>query len=347
LYSFKLSTPGNPYQTSFLPNHTFFNQTNQDFLLISLSSIALYTAPVFDDWFYATTEETETASLAFPYENAYYQNSWTSIMACTERHQFCNPNLGTGSPASCTSFNGSNALFFDDLLQNNGSNIHLNNRQWATTFRLLMTLDQSAISSVLDILDTTTLDAEAYLFGESEFENDFSQPLPNDQWQIEVINWHNITMANMQRWALLYAQNGNGPEDVPFIQPPTTPEGKDMCSNQRYRLTGVMSFSGLGVVVVLGLGSLIILANLFLPSIVGFFQTGKYHQKQWAFDETIQLQRMAFEGAGQGTWRNKESQIPLTEKGEKFCHVARFSSGLEADYHYLDTKPQADIGIAI
>ena len=337
-----MSTPGDPIQTSFRPNDTFFNQTNQDFLLISLSSTALYTAPVFDDWFYATTE----TSINFPpYEKAYYQDWGASIMACTERHQFCNPNLGTGSPASCTSFNGSNALFND--LPNNGSNIHLNNCQWATTYRLLYNLDETTISSVLNYLSATTLDAETYLYGVSDFEEDLSQPLPSDQWQLEVINWHNITMANMQRWALLYAQNGNGPEDVPFIQPLTTPEEKDMCSNQRYRPTGVICFDGLGVLIVLGLGSLIILANQVLPSSVGFFQTGTYRRKQWIFDETLQLQRMAFEGAGQGSWREKESSVPLTEKGEKFCHVARFCSVPEAGYHYLDTKPQADIGLAI
>ena len=38
----------------------------------------------------------------------------------------------------------------------------------------------------------------------------------------------------------------------------------------------------------------------------------------WQLDSIFQLQRMAFEEAGLGTWKGGRNDVPVTEKGEQF-----------------------------
>jgi hypothetical protein len=128
-----------------------------------------------------------------------------------------------------------------------------------------------------------------------------------------------------------------------YIVPPATPEEQAMCSNQRARFVNAMSFNGLGILVILGVGSVIIVTNLSLPFVVAFAQKhlrkGTYRRMAWIMDETWQLQRMAYEGAGQGIWRCEESMVPLTQRGEKFGLPALAQQGVSMEYQYVSLKP--------
>lgn len=42
-----------------------------------------------------------------------------------------------------------------------------------------------------------------------------------------------------------------------------------------------------------------------------------YAQLEWQTNSILQLQRLAHEGVGQGTWSNTLSTVPITEKGEE------------------------------
>lgn len=45
---------------------------------------------------------------------------------------------------------------------------------------------------------------------------------------------------------------------------------------------------------------------------------GRYRQVRWQLDPALQLQRMAFEETGLGTWKRGAEEVPVTEKGEAF-----------------------------
>lgn len=117
-------------------------------------------------------------------------------------------------------------------------------------------------------------------------------------------------------------------------QPPSIPSGftlvgpldkyeKRICNNQKVRsASGTISFSVLGVAIILILGAILILTNLLLDTILGFVRR-KLHWKdhkslQWALDEKLQLQRLAYEEAGQGRWSGGASGVPVTIKGDVF-----------------------------
>lgn len=96
--------------------------------------------------------------------------------------------------------------------------------------------------------------------------------------------------------------------------------------------TRYSSFSVLGVGLILAIGSLLILLDLFIECIVDSIQsrrsktrpnpTGTYARLEWEANTTLQLQRLAHEHIGVGNWRDAGwAQHPVTERGEKLGTV--------------------------
>lgn len=323
----------------FTLNTTFLNQTEEDVLVIFLLNYAQYQDPINDTWFYANTTWNHTGAFAGTY---YISSLFPSLMFCSEQHQFFNPNLqsiGTG----CTPLTG-RTVTRNNLEADQGQSIGLTRLQWATAYRLSQDLDQFTISAVLNYLGAASMLAQQGL-GTLDYNQEFlSEDLNDNQWQYEIMNWHNITLANMQRRAIDYV---SGPEDDfsrPYIVPPTTPEGRDMCFNQRLRFSTAMSFSGLGILIFLCLGSFIIVTDLCLPIVVAFvqrhLQKGTSRRVAWIMDEMWQLQRMAYEGAGQALWRHDERMVPLTHKGDTFGPPTLAQHGVRMEYQYVHLQPK-------
>ena len=80
---------------------------------------------------------------------------------------------------------------------------------------------------------------------------------------------------------------------------------------------GHVSFSLLGVVIILAAGSVIIVSAVFIDTMVGFMQRrlrrGVYKAIQWGLDEKLQLQRMGYEKGDIGRWQNADGRVPITE----------------------------------
>lgn len=146
--------------------------------------------------------------------------------------------------------------------------------------------------------------------------------LPANQWQIEVGNWFSTGLARLQKGILEYAQGSQNVLPGTYIWKPTDIVSKAMCYSQKVQTTsGTISFSVLGLAIILAIGGTIILISLILDSVVGFcqrkFGKGEYARLNWILDDKFQLQRMVFEEVGMGTW-DLQGTIPVTAKGEKF-----------------------------
>jgi hypothetical protein len=188
-----------------------------------------------------------------------------------------------------------------------------NKRQAALARRLRDAVSMGLIYVALLNLGSTALNAQEYLTAASELK---SAPLPNDQWKVEVLNWHNISMATAQRAVLDWV---TGPYEAAynrFVEHPTTPEGSNMCLNQKTRSSGHYNFSLVGVLIILNVGMFIICLNLSLPRLIDWLSRrrhkGDHARRAWVMDETLQLHRMAFEGAKLGTWTGKDGSVPVT-----------------------------------
>jgi hypothetical protein len=83
-------------------------------------------------------------------------------------------------------------------------------------------------------------------------------------------------------------------------------------------------------------GILIIIISITLAAILGAMDRRRrrkgYALLEWQTSETLQLQRVAFQGIGQGTWSGLTDAIPVTGRGEMLVPLAqthRFSENPE------------------
>ena len=227
-------------------------------------------------------------------------------MACIDQYQFCNPNN-----QRCTDLTSSaTALHL-------ARTIGMNPTQQFIMARYHIHLQDASLSETLAGRGGSALRA-------TEIAHDsISDPLPDDQWMIEVDAWFKTGLAKLQKFMVDYAA---GPQNVihgTTIQKFNDSIGQSMCRNQKIHSTGnTTNFSVLGLALVLIVCSALILINLVLARLVEFiqrkFKIGGIRRLQWITDGDLQLQRMAFEEAGMGTWSGGAAAVPVTRFGEKF-----------------------------
>lgn len=250
-----------------------------------------------------------------------------SPLACIDQHQFCNPNNQkcTDLQSYYTAVKSTPAIGFNPVQSIMTSRLSLD--------FLLETISYSRFAPVSYLIEKlrpltkirkgiggrgpAALRAQELVSGIQ------SGPLPNNQWMIEVDSWFATGLARLQQSVVQYA---TGPPNViegAYISKPTEPISQMMCDNQQIRSTSnAMNFSTLGIVIILIVGGLLISTSLVLDSLVGFIQRKRnmrdYQRVQWALDEKLQLQRLAYEEAGMGTWSGGTAVVPVTRFGETF-----------------------------
>ena len=146
---------------------------------------------------------------------------------------------------------------------------------------------------------------------------------------IEAENWFAVGMAKLQQLVVQYAAGPSVVLDGTYLKRPTDAIGEAMCRGQKVRNGGAgggtVSFSVVGVGVILVVGTGAILMNLFLDLIVGWVQGrfgvlgGGYKRLCWVLDDKLQLQRMAYEEVGMGVWRGGRDAVPVTRAGDRFA----------------------------
>ena len=274
-------------------------RTDADVVLIVVAPNSIrFAAPSDDPFFPAHVEMTGV-------ETFYGSDNYINIMGCTEQYQFCNPLNGR-----CTDRMGS------DLLSDGDDAIELNPVQEDIRARLGYAALHSGIYQLLSARGANALRAQ-------ETVSELSQePLPPDQWTIEASTWFSVGLASLQKQTVEYA---TGPATtVPGYTHQSPPDeiSRAMCDRQKVRVTDAsISFSVLGTSIILVLGTAIVLTSLCVDTVVGWIQRRVLHKGvhrclQWILDETLQLQRLAFEEAGMGTWSGTTSAVPVTRRDE-------------------------------
>ncbi|KAJ9669280.1 hypothetical protein H2201_000632 [Coniosporium apollinis] len=287
-------------------------RSDADVNLLGLFSHVMYTGNVTDQWFDATIRS-YIPGLGI---QGWVSSRTVSVLGCTEKYQFCNGNR-CNSPTGLFSISGESM-----------EALRLNARQIATFHLLWKVASAARLRYILYFLGNKILVANEKVYGAFLV----SSPLPDNQWQIEMENLNNLSMAVLQQHVVEHASPQNievrpGVTSRQYIIPENTPEGKRLCANQKTRHAAYSSFNLLGICVIIFGGSLIILVNLSLPHLVGWIQKmtgiGLAARLDWIESETLQLQRMAFEGRGIGPWIGKQDRVPTTAKfGRRFPRTA-------------------------
>ncbi|KAL9619643.1 MAG: hypothetical protein Q9160_005749 [Pyrenula sp. 1 TL-2023] len=299
-------------------------------IFIAFNSIR-FVQPTYDPVFHATTpggnitSEGETTS----WWNADY---WNSVIGCVDQHSICNPNRSPpGSPdgsggdgdgdgdsdsdSLCTPLSGSSSLI-------NAST----NARYGFTPRQIGAITRIANQALYTNTYIALAGRGDSALRAQETVNSLDQaPLSDTHWTDEITSWFTTGLAHLQRGVLEYAAGPSNVDVGTYIWAPEDPVSRAMCRNQLVRSTlGTVSFSVLGVAVILAVGGFIVLLSFVLESVVGWAQKrwkrGQWRREGWRRDEALQVQRALFEQKGWGRWGEgaEEMAVPVCEGGERF-----------------------------
>ncbi|CAD6580761.1 MAG: hypothetical protein ASARMPRED_000319 [Alectoria sarmentosa] len=281
------------------------NRTDADVSLFLLApNSVFYEAPVTDP-FYAATAPSQPINLDGSNLTYYTSNQLVYALACTDQHQYCNPTNKQCTPLTSVT------LASHSVRENK---ISLNQAQMVTVSRLdLITYFLTTFYSVHS--------RGANALRASETVNDLDQvALPNNQWMTEVSSWFAVSMAKLQQRVIQYATGPGYIPDGMYLSKPTKMQEK-MCKNQFVKSSrGTISFSVLGLAIILILGATLISTSLMLATVMEFLRQWlkwkDYKSLQWTLDGKLQLQRLAYEEAGQGHWSGGANSVTLMKKGD-------------------------------
>jgi hypothetical protein len=312
-----------PYleENGFVAIPPLYHQNSSTTLVFAASGTA-YTSPSDDLWLPAH-QPSPAGLYSTGFDNAadtvFLADNALNVLACTEQHQFCNPSPLSNQSQHCTSLQSIDRFIIDDSLS---PEEQLLDPLFDTSYqRSIMAIIRNA--ALMSSWSYIVENLESALLADSLASGGISLPLASNQWTIETENWFAISMANMQRYVVNTAAPPGAAAQYTYGLADSDAGLQEYCKNQIIQRQDFTNFSVLAIGLIFGFGGTIICVSLFLENLVSYlqlrFKRGLYHQVRWQLDSTLQLQRMAFEEAGLGTWSGGADDVPVTEKGDRFA----------------------------
>lgn len=94
---------------------------------------------------------------------------------------------------------------------------------------------------------------------------------------------------------------------------------------QKMVSTAYTNFNTFGLCLTFVVGTTIIVLSHTIEPLASCIQKRRrldtYSRPEWSLNETLQLQRLAHEELGVGTWHNGAETIPFTDSGERLATV--------------------------
>ncbi|KAF2969823.1 hypothetical protein GQX73_g3789 [Xylaria multiplex] len=176
-------------------------------------------------------------------------------------------------------------------------------------------------NSQTDVTDIVTKISSQSLESSRSLVNSIQGPLPNNQWMLDITYWWNITLAVLQATFIDAAYGSTTPERARLQINATNAGQNSICQNQKIRSTEYISISIFGLYFIYITGFLIILASFVIDPLFTCAQKRwkyrEYENLEWISNETLQLQRLAYDESGQGRWSKCTDTIPVTAPDEK------------------------------
>ncbi|KAI9784416.1 MAG: hypothetical protein M1816_000840 [Peltula sp. TS41687] len=231
------------------------------------------------------------------------------VIGCIEQYQFCNPNMH--ELRGCTPLTG--IVEATELAR---TTTNLNPFQSATMDRLRDAILNWSCGIAIAGYDQAGLLAERQVITSTQL------PLPRNHWQVEVEDWHGTVFAAIQRFMV---EHTIGPDDaawLKYLQKPNTTAELAMCHTQKVRVgSNFSNINVFGLAFIIALGGLIILTNLVLRNVIVRLLARRPNCQSgmavpWLQDGLLQVQRIAYQACGEGTWEGLGDTVPVTKRGE-------------------------------
>ncbi|KAG6359856.1 hypothetical protein INS49_010909 [Diaporthe citri] len=282
-----------------------------------------YSEKTTDPW-YRGTVPSETWRWLSPNstdEVAYTPDEAASPLGCLQQFQICNVDENHCGPLkgfydyqfhSASVFNISEeAIENDELFVENNP---LGQRfQWFTGVM--------AYGGSIDIFRALSQLGAYSLSSQSSMRQGYMGLLAENQWQLDVERWWSIGLASMQAGMVDVAVGPTEAALQPYtIHPPSSYIQDSFCNSQKILTTRSTSFSLFGIYFTYVVGTIIVIVSYSLEPVQNFLYRRKkiaeYARLEWATTESLQLQRVAYQGIGSGTWAGHFDAVPMTESDE-------------------------------
>ncbi|KAF2800536.1 hypothetical protein K505DRAFT_400844 [Melanomma pulvis-pyrius CBS 109.77] len=293
-------------------------RNDADVTLLFLSSNQVVSPIEINDPWYSAHQQSSGFRLSFTgWGNltlgGYFGDETASVLGCAKQYQICYPDK-SGNPSRCSRLGGKQELYWL-LTSLEQSDAQLNRTKW----------------SIMSALTGNELDAFVQTLGAGSLSSKYSLvsgiqgPIPDNQWQLDVEHWHAATLVAIQGSAVDAASGPSNPEMRKFWPPPANDQERSICNNQKIISNAHSNFSVFGLSFTFGMGGLIVIISFMLQSPTGFlrkrYSRHAYSSLEWNTNGTLQLQRLAHEELGLGTWSACTQDVPTTYKGEKLAFL--------------------------
>ncbi|KAK6211789.1 hypothetical protein LQW54_005648 [Pestalotiopsis sp. IQ-011] len=301
-------------------------RTDADLILMFLSGNGVVNMhPIADDW-YRTADTPSTifgmTATGTSAVDVYLPQEPASPVGCADQYQFCTSD-SCGPLASLREAVAGAALLFNTSYAELGE--VFTQAGTATTpdaarfdyFASIFFGVSKSLCGILEQLGSAGLLAQRTVMAGQQ------GPLPANQWQLDMRYLWDISMTAVQAGPVEHAY---GPTDEATLQRWMNFTGPDMdnvCNSQKIRSTAYGSFSLFGLYFILVAGVIIVLTSYLLEPVSTLLHKKRgykqYSHLEWTSNSTLQLQRMAHEELGLGTWTKCTDIVPATKAGELLC----------------------------
>ncbi|KAI0448075.1 hypothetical protein F4803DRAFT_567680 [Xylaria telfairii] len=287
-------------------------------------------APLDDPWYRFDTlsnftiESVESIGQSF----AYQPSEAASPLGCAYQAQICKGNVASnnscGPLASYSdAWVGAAPLFGVDM----EAIYNLETDQLIKTYAAdedasrFVWLLRMITNSQTDVTDIITKIGSQSLESSKSLVSSVQGPLPDNQWMLDVTYWWNITLAVLQA-TFIDTASGSTTLERARLQINATNSGQiSICQNQKIRSAEYTSISVFGLYFIYITGFLIIVASFVIDPLLTCAQKRwkyrEYENLEWISNETLQLQRLAYDESGQGEWSKCTDTIPVTAPDQK------------------------------
>ncbi|KAF2138635.1 uncharacterized protein K452DRAFT_204656, partial [Aplosporella prunicola CBS 121167] len=314
-----------------------------------------YIQPVDDPWFAAhqlTSHQEDT--VVGSDTPVWRRDEPATVLACTQQYQYCNPNLPESE--GCTPLAGidgwRNSASPDAIPMRNAAGEDI----WRTSLQraaLRYVVDKAIYTTIADVVGSLNSGA---LLSRNSMWLGIQGPMGERQWQSEVEHWHRSSLAVLQRLMIEQATGGKlSDADIsPWMTGPDGTAEWKRCKGQLVRSTQFASFSILGLIIIFVIGGFFVILSYLLDPLVvlllrrqqgqrkpqasssadspsttdsssddNFIDETIYKNLEWLSNETLQLQRLAHEQLGAGTWSGATggNLVPVTEHGQLLARL--------------------------
>jgi hypothetical protein len=203
--------------------------------------------------------------------------------------------------------------------------------------------------NIIFFLQDNTLLARDKTFGDWSL----SPGLPENQWQLELQNIHNISLAFAQQLAVTHASPENidiSPDSTldQYVVKENTTESLLLCRNQKIKSATHYSFSIFGLSSLL-VGSFIsVLLGHFAAPITEYFCKksrfglgDRYQTGEWIAGDVLHLQRIALEAYGIKLWKDSD-RFPVPAEGTAQTFRLPWLTAWSENSFYLDDEKDSE-----